>query len=141
MIEKFWIIFTNLFEGLGLSLLVGCENSKKRPKSTSAINKKEDNSDLGSSFINRQGSQNLDVFEISHEDHLWSFLRQTVGPQRSFYWFYWLSRQFYLIFPSLHFLTQSFTVLDHTWYLSQISQIRFVEKNLSCGENSDLYAW
>ena len=61
MIEKFWIIFTKLFEGLGLSLLVGCENSKKRPKSTSAINrainKKEDNSDLGSSFINRQCSQ------------------------------------------------------------------------------------
>ena len=61
MIEKFWIIFTNLFEGLGLSLLVGCVNSKKRPKSTSAINpainKKEDNSDLGSSLINHQCSQ------------------------------------------------------------------------------------
>ena len=29
----------------------------------------------------------------------------------------------------------------HTWYLSQISQIRYVEKNLSCGEISNLYAW
>ena len=29
----------------------------------------------------------------------------------------------------------------HTWYFSQISQIRYVEKNLSCGEISDLYAW
>ena len=28
----------------------------------------------------------------------------------------------------------------HTWYLSQISQIRYVEKNLSCGEISNLYA-
>ena len=30
---------------------------------------------------------------------------------------------------------------DHTWYLSQISQMRYVEKNLSCGEISNLYAW
>ena len=28
----------------------------------------------------------------------------------------------------------------HTSYLSQISQMRYVEKNLSCGEISDLYA-
>ena len=28
----------------------------------------------------------------------------------------------------------------HTWYLSHISHIRYVEKNLSCGEISDLYA-
>ena len=38
---------------------------------------------------------------------------------------------------------QSITLLTqiHTWYLSQISQIRYVEKNLSCGEISNLYAW
>ena len=29
---------------------------------------------------------------------------------------------------------------EHTSYLSQISQMRYVEKNLSCGEISDLYA-
>ena len=33
------------------------------------------------------------------------------------------------------------TIFLHTWYLSQLSQIRYVEKNLSCGEISNLYAW
>ena len=32
------------------------------------------------------------------------------------------------------------TMLLHTSYLSQISQMRYVEKNLLCGEISDLYA-
>ena len=29
----------------------------------------------------------------------------------------------------------------HTWYLSYISHMRYVEKNLSCWEILDLYAW
>ena len=30
---------------------------------------------------------------------------------------------------------------EHTWYLSHISHMRYVEKNLSCEKISDLYAW
>ena len=34
-----------------------------------------------------------------------------------------------------------FLCLFHTSYLSQSSHVRHVEKNLSCGEISDLYTW
>ena len=47
------------------------------------------------------------------------------------------------ISPQVNFQTDGEMVKRHlhTWYLSQVSQVRYVEKNLSCGEISNLYAW
>ena len=42
---------------------------------------------------------------------------------------------------SLKCLSHEVMSKTHTWYLSQVSQVRYVEKKLSCGEISNLYAW
>ena len=48
-------------------------------------------------------------------------------------------------FLSLNHVSQTevaiLLILAHTSYLSQISHVRHVEKNLPCGEISDFYTW
>ena len=55
---------------------------------------------------------------------------------------WWLFLMILLLMLMIIFkMPSDVTMWHHTWYLSQISQIRYVEKNLSCGEISNLYAW